>query len=235
MLRCMSIHSRQKEASPKPTYWAAKPLSFNNLGDVDAAWALVREFDGPACAVIKHGNPCGAAVADSIDDAYAHAMACDPRSAFGGIVALNRPLSPELAKAMAIPERFLEVLIAPGIDAGAAEVFSHRRRPQVGQKPTHPSMQIRRPRRPTVSTFAASTEGSWCRIETTRSMWAVRPRPQPSARAYGRRSAGSRSRFSRVQARTQQCHCVGLERSGDRRGCRSNVARRSHRNRRTSR
>ncbi len=110
-----------------------KALSFNNLGDVDSAWALVREFDGPACAVIKHGNPCGAAVSDSIDEAYDAAMACDPRSAFGGIVALNRPLSPALAKTMAVPERFLEVLIAPGIDAGAADVFLAKGAPKWGK------------------------------------------------------------------------------------------------------
>ncbi|MCB9825004.1 MAG: bifunctional phosphoribosylaminoimidazolecarboxamide formyltransferase/IMP cyclohydrolase [Planctomycetes bacterium] len=101
-----------------------KALSYNNYGDVDAAWALVREFDEPACAVIKHANPCGTAVGTNPLDAYERAVACDPRSAFGGIVALNRPLTADVAKAMAVPERFLEVVIAPGIEAEAAACFT---------------------------------------------------------------------------------------------------------------
>jgi phosphoribosylaminoimidazolecarboxamide formyltransferase/IMP cyclohydrolase len=109
-----------------------KALSYNNYGDVDAAWALVREWDTPACAVIKHANPCGAALGGDPLEAYERAVACDPRSAFGGIVALNRPLTAEVARAMAVPERFLEVVIAPGIDRDAAAVFTAPGAPRWG-------------------------------------------------------------------------------------------------------
>ena len=110
-----------------------KAISFNNYGDVDSAWALVREFEEPACVVIKHANPCGAAIADTPLEAWERAVACDPRSAFGGIVAFNRPLTVEMAQIMAIPERFLEVLIAPGIEDGALDVFQSDQTPKWGR------------------------------------------------------------------------------------------------------
>ena len=110
-----------------------KALSFNNFNDVDAAWALVREFEDPTCVVIKHANPCGAASDDDLLAAYEAAVACDPRSAFGGIVALNRPLSLAVAQAMAVPERFLEVVIAPGIEPGAAAAFTAADAPKWGK------------------------------------------------------------------------------------------------------
>ena len=110
-----------------------KAISFNNYGDVDSAWMMVREFEEPACMVIKHANPCGAAVADTPLEAYEAAVACDPRSAFGGIVALNRPLSVEIARAMAVPDRFLEVVIAPGVEAGAMDVFLSEDAPKWGK------------------------------------------------------------------------------------------------------
>jgi phosphoribosylaminoimidazolecarboxamide formyltransferase/IMP cyclohydrolase len=86
-------------------------LSFNNLGDLDAARAVLREFALPACVVVKHANPCGAAVAATIEEAYEKALASDPVSAYGGIVALNRKVSGQLAARLA--EQFVEVLIAP--------------------------------------------------------------------------------------------------------------------------
>jgi phosphoribosylaminoimidazolecarboxamide formyltransferase/IMP cyclohydrolase len=101
-----------------------KALSFNNYGDVESAWALVREFDEPACVVVKHANPCGAAVAATPLAAYEAAVACDPRSAFGGIVALNRPLEADVAAAMAVKDRFLEVVIAPGVEDDALACFA---------------------------------------------------------------------------------------------------------------
>ena len=88
-----------------------KALSYNNLNDTDAAFELVAEFDKPAVAIIKHANPCGVAVADKLADAYARAVACDPVSAFGGIIALNRPL--DTATVEAIGNLFVEVIIAP--------------------------------------------------------------------------------------------------------------------------
>jgi phosphoribosylaminoimidazolecarboxamide formyltransferase/IMP cyclohydrolase len=96
-----------------------KELSFNNFLDADAAWGLAREMDGPAAVVVKHTNPCGVAVAADAAAAFAAALACDPRSAFGGIVAFNRPLTADLAAAVAAGETFLEVVVAPGVEAEA--------------------------------------------------------------------------------------------------------------------
>ena len=75
-------------------------LSYLNLFDAEAAWRLVHEFDAPACAIVKHANPCGVALAGAAEEAYAKAFACDPKSAFGGVVALNRAVTPALAEAI---------------------------------------------------------------------------------------------------------------------------------------
>jgi phosphoribosylaminoimidazolecarboxamide formyltransferase/IMP cyclohydrolase len=98
-----------------------KELSYNNLNDLSAARELVEEFTLPACVIVKHANPCGAAVGESIDDAYVQALASDPVSAYGGVVVLNCPVSIELARR--ISEQFLEVLFAPGYEAGAVDVL----------------------------------------------------------------------------------------------------------------
>ena len=103
-------------------------LSYLNLFDADAAWALVHDLgDGPAAAIIKHANPCGAAVADGIAPAYERAFDCDPMSAFGGIVALNRPVGDELAEEMTANPK-ADVVIAPGYSAGALARFADRRK-----------------------------------------------------------------------------------------------------------
>jgi phosphoribosylaminoimidazolecarboxamide formyltransferase/IMP cyclohydrolase len=99
-----------------------KELSFNNLNDTDAALALVAELTAPAVAIVKHANPCGVAVGESLADAHRKALACDPISAFGGIVACNRPLDEEAA--VEIARVFTEVVAAPGVDAAAREVFA---------------------------------------------------------------------------------------------------------------
>ena len=104
-----------------------KELSFNNLNDADAALALIAEFasgKNATLAIIKHANPCGAASADTLVAAHQAALACDPVSAFGGIVAVNRPL--DAAAARAITALFTEVVIAPGADAEALMVFSKK-------------------------------------------------------------------------------------------------------------
>ena len=104
-----------------------KPLSFNNINDADAAFELVAEFDadGPAAiAIIKHANPCGVAAADTLAAAHALALRCDPVSAFGGVVAANRPL--DRSAAQAITALFTEVVIAPDADADAREVFAEK-------------------------------------------------------------------------------------------------------------
>ena len=91
-----------------------KAMSFNNYLDTEAAWRLVHDFDDPAVAIIKHANPCGLAVAEAIPDAFTAAWACDPLSAFGGIVALNRPLDAETAGRIA-KAGFVEVVITPEV------------------------------------------------------------------------------------------------------------------------
>ena len=102
-----------------------KELSYNNLNDTDAAFELVAEFTQPAAAIIKHANPCGVAVADSLHAAYDKALRCDPVSAFGGIIALNRPL--DGAAAAEIAKLFAEVVIAPEIDDAARAVLANKK------------------------------------------------------------------------------------------------------------
>ncbi|UCH73455.1 MAG: bifunctional phosphoribosylaminoimidazolecarboxamide formyltransferase/IMP cyclohydrolase [Rhodospirillales bacterium] len=102
-----------------------KELSFNNLNDTDAAFELVAEFEAPAIAIIKHANPAGVAEAGDLATAYRQALACDPVSAFGGIIAANRPLDAETATLIA--ELFAEVVIAPGADEEAREILAAKK------------------------------------------------------------------------------------------------------------
>jgi len=99
-----------------------KELSYNNIADADAAWECVRTFEAPACVIIKHANPCGVAVSTDPLHAYQQAFKTDPTSAFGGIIAFNRPV--DAATAQAVSKQFVEVLLAPGYDDGAREIFS---------------------------------------------------------------------------------------------------------------
>jgi phosphoribosylaminoimidazolecarboxamide formyltransferase/IMP cyclohydrolase len=99
-----------------------KELSFNNIADADAAFELVSELDAPAIAIVKHANPCGVAIGDDLAVAYAKALACDPVSAYGGIVAANRPLDPAAAEAIA--SVFTEVVIAPDAEPAAREILA---------------------------------------------------------------------------------------------------------------
>jgi phosphoribosylaminoimidazolecarboxamide formyltransferase/IMP cyclohydrolase len=101
-----------------------KELSFNNVLDLDAARRALRDFEVPACVIVKHNIPCGAAVARSGLDAYRNAFACDPISAFGGIIALNRRVDAPLAEALS--EQFVEVLIAPEYDEDALEILTRK-------------------------------------------------------------------------------------------------------------
>ncbi len=105
-----------------------KELSYNNLNDTDAALDLIAEFDpreSAACAIIKHANPCGAALGASLEEAYARALECDPVSAFGGIVAVNRRL--DAAAARAITDIFTEVVVAPDADEEAIALFAKKK------------------------------------------------------------------------------------------------------------
>ena len=98
-----------------------KQLSFNNLLDLDAATRLLAEFDRGACVIVKHNNPCGCATAESALEAYRRAFECDPVSAFGGVIAINRRVDAELAQALS--KQFVEVLIATGYDDDALEIL----------------------------------------------------------------------------------------------------------------
>ena len=101
-----------------------KALSFNNVLDLDSARRLVEDFDQPACVIVKHNNPCGVAIGEDAPEAYEKALACDPMSAFGGVIALNRPVGVALAEAL--HQNFVEVLIAPGYEDGALEVLQQK-------------------------------------------------------------------------------------------------------------
>ena len=99
-----------------------KELSYNNIADADAAWECVKTFDTAACVIVKHANPCGVAVGIDCAQAYSRAFSTDPTSAFGGIIAFNRPL--DEAGAQLVAKQFVEVLIAPGFTDGARAVFA---------------------------------------------------------------------------------------------------------------
>ncbi len=102
-----------------------KELSFNNINDTDAAFELVAEFEEPTVAIIKHANPCGVASGSTMKDAYLKALTCDPVSAFGGIIALNRPLDGSTAEE--ISKLFTEVVIAPEADEDARKIFAAKK------------------------------------------------------------------------------------------------------------
>ncbi len=98
-----------------------KELSYNNIADADAAWECVKSFEVPACVIIKHANPCGVAIGANPFEAYSKAFQTDPTSAFGGIIAFNRPV--DKAAAEAVSKQFVEVLMAPDFTAEALEIF----------------------------------------------------------------------------------------------------------------
>ncbi len=102
-----------------------KELSYNNIVDLQAAWDLAQEFAEPVCAIIKHTNPCGTATGKTLAEAYVRALACDPVSAFGGVIGVNRAVDAAAAAEMA--KLFLEVIAAPAFDAGAREAFSSKK------------------------------------------------------------------------------------------------------------
>jgi phosphoribosylaminoimidazolecarboxamide formyltransferase / IMP cyclohydrolase len=101
-----------------------RALSFNNVLDLDSARSLAGDFEQPACVIVKHNNPCGVAIGADALEAYLKALACDPVSAYGGVIALNRPVGRELAEKL--HENFVEVLSAPGYEDGALEVLQRK-------------------------------------------------------------------------------------------------------------
>ena len=103
-----------------------KELSYNNIGDTDAALECVKQFDEPACVIVKHANPCGVAVGDNLLDSYNHAYSTDPESAFGGIIAFNRELDGDTAKTI-VERQFVEVIIAPTISGEAIDAVAEKK------------------------------------------------------------------------------------------------------------
>src|SRR5690606_3945645 len=101
-----------------------KELSYNNLLDADAAVAIVREFSEPAAVVIKHNNPCGCAIGETLKEAFDKAYAGDPVSAFGSIISFNRAVDAETAELMCEPNRFIEAIIAPAFDEDALTLLT---------------------------------------------------------------------------------------------------------------
>lgn len=120
-----------------------KELSYNNIIDTQAAWSLVKEYNDPACVIIKHTNPCGTAVANKLDEAYDKALAADPVSAYGGIVAFNKKIDRACAEKVA--GLFVEVIIAPGYDKGALEILQAKKNLRLLELPVKeaPEWQVR--------------------------------------------------------------------------------------------
>jgi phosphoribosylaminoimidazolecarboxamide formyltransferase/IMP cyclohydrolase len=135
-----------------------KELSYNNYLDAEAALEMIREFDEPAAAILKHANPCGVGRGESARQAYERALACDPLSAFGGIVGVNRPVDAAAAEAMG--ELFLEVILAPSFEAGAIEILKKKKNLRLLETgrltPRGPGLQIR-----TVSGGALVQQTDW--------------------------------------------------------------------------
>src|SRR5207249_4896967 len=102
-----------------------KELSYNNIVDLEAAWELAQEFDETVCAIIKHTNPCGTATGRTLAEAYKKALECDPVSAFGGVIGVNRPIDADAAEEMA--KLFLEVIAAPSFDESARATFAAKK------------------------------------------------------------------------------------------------------------
>ena len=103
-----------------------KELSYNNIGDTDAALECVKQFEEPTCVIVKHANPCGVAIGDNLLDAYNLAYSTDPESAFGGIIAFNRELDAETAKSI-VERQFVEVIIAPSVSGEAIEAIAEKK------------------------------------------------------------------------------------------------------------
>ncbi|MDA0203973.1 MAG: bifunctional phosphoribosylaminoimidazolecarboxamide formyltransferase/IMP cyclohydrolase [Acidobacteria bacterium] len=149
-----------------------KELSYNNLVDLDAAWALIEEFADPAVAIIKHTNPCGCAEQSSLAEAYRLALACDPVSAFGSVISVNRSIDRETAEAMS--ELFVEAIAASAYDADALEVLRRKKNLRLLQvKPASAGLVIK-----SISGgFLAQTED---RTATSGESWNVVSKRAPS-------------------------------------------------------
>ena len=120
-----SAHGNREPSVASAVQIQGKALSFNNIADTDAALECVKQFENPCCVIVKHANPCGVAQADNILDAYQLAFSTDPESAFGGIIAFNRPLDAGTAQAI-IDKQFVEVIVAPAVADEASKIVASK-------------------------------------------------------------------------------------------------------------
>ncbi len=204
-----------------------KDLSFNNVLDLDSARNLLADLDGPACVIVKHNNPCGAAEGESALDAYEKALSCDPVSAFGGVIALNRPIDEELARRL--HENFVEVLIAPGYEGEAMAILQQKQAIRIledtEQRTTRQEVDIKRVRGGmlvqeldnaardregmTVESGGEPSELEWLDIAFA---WKVCKHVRSNAIVFakGRRTvgigAGQMSRVDSVRLAVEKCH-----------------------------
>jgi phosphoribosylaminoimidazolecarboxamide formyltransferase/IMP cyclohydrolase len=130
---------REHDAAPGTLAHArqlqGKELSYNNIADADAAWECVKTFDEPACVIVKHANPCGVAIGASAAEAYSKALQTDPTSAYGGIVAFNRPFDGAAAERIHASKQFIEVLLAPAITDEARTLFAAKQNARLLEVP----------------------------------------------------------------------------------------------------
>jgi phosphoribosylaminoimidazolecarboxamide formyltransferase/IMP cyclohydrolase len=150
-----------------------KELSYNNLVDLDACWALIQELDDPACAIIKHTNPCGCAEQPALAEAYRKALACDPVSAFGSVISVNRTVDSETAEEMS--KLFVEAIAAPGFEPAALAILTQKKNIRLIEiAPTKPGLVLK-----SISGgMLAQTED---RRETSPEKWEVVSERKPTA------------------------------------------------------
>ena len=152
-----------------------KELSFNNLLDLSSARELVEDFSEPACAVVKHNNPCGCALGRDATAAYERAFACDPVSAFGGVIALNRPVDPACARA--ISAQFVEVLLAPGFEPEALELLTQKKNVRLLELPDWPEPAAGLEAKPVIGGLLVQDRDE---VSETAEQMSVMGRQQPS-------------------------------------------------------
>jgi len=137
------VRERRPRGLAAATQLQGKELSYNNLVDADGAWRLVHDLPGPGVAIVKHASPCGVGLGPSVAEAYARALACDPVSAFGGVIAASTPCDADAARK--ITEIFAEVVVVPACDDGARAVFAAKKnlRVLVAPPPVAGGMRVR--------------------------------------------------------------------------------------------
>ncbi len=176
-----------------------KELSFNNIADADTALECVRQFEREACVIVKHANPCGVAVAATLRDAYEMAYRTDPTSAFGGIIAFNRPLDAATAK-LILDRQFVEVLVVPSLLDGAVDVLATQAQyPRAAYR--HAAAGCRTGTRAAQRWWRRAGAGSRCRTHRRGCPCLRNPAP-----AYGAGTPGPGLCLARVQVRQVQCH-----------------------------